>query len=50
VFCVNGRGRKNRTLVGGKDFRSGYEGRRRGGGILREIFFGDDERARPSVA
>ena len=51
MFCVSGRGRRNRTLFGEKDFRSGYEGRERGGRILRGIFFGDDERrARPSVA
>jgi hypothetical protein len=50
VFCASGRGRKNRTRDGGKDFRSGYEGRGKGGRILRGIFFGDDGRARPSVA
>ena len=50
MFCVSGRGRKNRILVGGEDFPSDYEGRKRGGRILREIFFGDDGRARPSVA
>jgi hypothetical protein len=50
VFCANGRGRKSPTSVGGKDFRSGYEGRERDGRILKGIFFGDDGRARPSVA
>lgn len=46
MFCASGQGRKNRTLVGGKDFRSGYEGRERSGGI----FLGDDGRAQRSVA
>jgi len=50
VFCASGRGRRNRILVGEKDFQLGYEGRKRGERILRGIFFGDDGRARRSVA
>ena len=50
MFCACGRGSRSRTPVGGKDFRSGYEGRERVGMILRRIFFGDEERARLSVA
>ena len=50
VFCASGRGRRNRNLVGAKDFRSGYEGRERSGGILMGTFFVDDGRARASVA
>ena len=50
MFCASGRGRRSRTLVGEEDFPSGYEERERSGRILRGIFFGDDERARPSVA
>ena len=50
MFCASGQGRRSRTLVGEKDFPSGYEGRERVGRILRGIFFGDDGRARPSVA
>ena len=50
MFCASGRGRRNRILVGEKDFRSGYEGRGRVGRILRGVFFGDDGRAHTSVA
>jgi hypothetical protein len=50
VFCASGRGRRSRTLDGGEDFPSGYEGRERSGRILRGIFFWGDGRARRSVA
>jgi len=50
VFCASGLGRRSRNLVGEKDFPLGYEERERDGRILRGIFFGDDGRARPSVA
>ena len=50
MFCASGRERRSRILVGGEDFPSGYEVRERSGRILRGIFFGDDGRARPSVA
>jgi len=50
VFCASGWGKRSRILVGGEDFPSGYVGRERSGRILRWIFFGDDGRARRSVA
>ena len=50
MFCASGRARRNQNLVGEKDFPSGYEERERVERILRGIFFGDDGRARPSVA